>query len=192
MTNGKDVLTTGQVAKLCSVAPRTVSKWFDSGQLRGYRIPGSRDRRIPLSQLISFMRANGMPLNGLDNGKTRVLVLDDDAQVIGAFCDALASQGEFEVARAKSAFEAGMVAEGIKPQVLIVDVSLPDVRPENLCRDLRANDSLQPLKLIAISDSMTEGNGQRLLQSGFDAYVPKPFKAEHLINTIKDVLDLDR
>ena len=50
-----DVLTTGQVAKICNVAPRTVSKWFDSGQLRGYRIPGSKDRRIPVQQLVRFM-----------------------------------------------------------------------------------------------------------------------------------------
>ena len=47
----KDVLTTGEVAKICNVAPRTVSKWFDSGALHGYRIPGSKDRRIPLNQL---------------------------------------------------------------------------------------------------------------------------------------------
>src|SRR5205823_90621 len=43
----KTIFTTGQVAKICKVAPRTVSKWFDSGRLRGYRIPGSQDRRIP-------------------------------------------------------------------------------------------------------------------------------------------------
>jgi excisionase family DNA binding protein len=47
----KKVFTTGQVAKICKVAPRTVSKWFDSGRLRGYRIPGSQDRRIPREQL---------------------------------------------------------------------------------------------------------------------------------------------
>ena len=45
----KTIFTTGQVAKICKVAPRTVSKWFDSGRLRGYRIPGSQDRRIPVS-----------------------------------------------------------------------------------------------------------------------------------------------
>ena len=37
----KDVLTTGEVAEICKVAPRTVSKWFDSGELEGYRISGS-------------------------------------------------------------------------------------------------------------------------------------------------------
>ena len=48
-TKVKDVLTTGEVAKICNVAPRTVSKWFDSGALHGYRIPGSKDRRIQLT-----------------------------------------------------------------------------------------------------------------------------------------------
>ena len=54
----KKVFTTGQVAKICKVAPRTVSKWFDSGRLRGYRIPGSLDRRIPREQLVRFLKAN--------------------------------------------------------------------------------------------------------------------------------------
>ena len=61
----KKVFTTGQVAKICKVAPRTVSKWFDSGRLRGYRIPGSQDRRIPRVQLVLFMKDNGIPLGEL-------------------------------------------------------------------------------------------------------------------------------
>ena len=50
----RTIFTTGQVAKICKVAPRTVSKWFDSGRLRGYRIPGSQDRRIPREHPIRF------------------------------------------------------------------------------------------------------------------------------------------
>jgi two-component system response regulator RpaA len=56
------VYTTGQVAKFCKVAPRTVGKWFDSGWLKGYRIPGSQDRRIPHEYLVKFMKEHGMPL----------------------------------------------------------------------------------------------------------------------------------
>ena len=59
------VLTVGQAAKLCNAAPRTVSRWFDSGKLRGYRIPGSQDRRIPREHLIRFLTENGMPLGDL-------------------------------------------------------------------------------------------------------------------------------
>ena len=64
MTNpfDKDVLTTGEVAKICNVAARTVSKWFDSGRLKGYRIPGSQDRRIPREYLIKFINEHGMPM----------------------------------------------------------------------------------------------------------------------------------
>src|SRR5688500_10177760 len=81
-TKVKDVLTTGEVAKICNVAPRTVSKWFDSDALHGYRIPGSKDRRIPLNQLIRFMKQHGMPLNGLMTGSTRVLIVDDEQDIV--------------------------------------------------------------------------------------------------------------
>src|SRR5215468_6249284 len=77
----KDVLTTGEVAKICNVAPRTVSKWFDSGALKGYRIPGSKDRRIPAAQLMRFMKEHGIPFDVVGGGKIRVLVVDDDAEV---------------------------------------------------------------------------------------------------------------
>ena len=65
MAKGKNVLTTGDVARICNVAPRTVSKWFDSGQLKGYRIPGSKDRRIPVNELIRFMKQNDMPTTAI-------------------------------------------------------------------------------------------------------------------------------
>ena len=81
MREVKNVLTTGEVAKICNVAPRTVSKWFDSGHLRGYRIPGSKDRRIPLDQLVRFMRSHNIPLNGLESGHTRLLVLDSETGI---------------------------------------------------------------------------------------------------------------
>jgi hypothetical protein len=52
--------TTGQVAKICDVAPRTVSKWFDGKLIEGYRIPGSQDRRVPREKLIAFLKKNNM------------------------------------------------------------------------------------------------------------------------------------
>ena len=54
------VFTSGQAARACRVAARTVSKWFDAGLLKGYRIPGSADRRFPRADLVAFLAANGM------------------------------------------------------------------------------------------------------------------------------------
>jgi len=62
MAKGNNVLTTGDVAKICNVAPRTVSIWFDNGLLNGYRIPGSRDRRIPIPELARFMTEYNIPI----------------------------------------------------------------------------------------------------------------------------------
>ena len=77
------VFTTGQVAKICKVAPRTVSKWFDSGRLKGYRIPGSQDRRIPREYLIKFLKEHGMPLGDLeDEAMAKVLLVGQDQVLI--------------------------------------------------------------------------------------------------------------
>ncbi len=116
------VLTTGQVARLCNVAPRTVSKWFDMGQLRGYRIPGSRDRRIPLDQLLRFMKAHSMPLNGLDAGPRRVMLVKLDVEMAQIIRQRLEQSG-FQVQVAQSAFEAGLMAERLHPHVLVLDRS---------------------------------------------------------------------
>jgi len=62
MAKGNNVLTTDDVARICNVAPRSASQWFDKGLLAGYRIPGSRDRRIPIAELARFMIAHNIPI----------------------------------------------------------------------------------------------------------------------------------
>lgn len=55
----KQVFTVGQVAEVCKVASRTVTKWFDSERLKGFRLPGG-DRRIPREELIKFLKEHEM------------------------------------------------------------------------------------------------------------------------------------
>jgi excisionase family DNA binding protein len=184
MRHRKTVLTTGEVAKICKVAPRTVSKWFDSGQLRGYRIPGSKDRRIPLEQLVRFMRAHGIPLDGLDTGQKRLLILDADRDWREAMCSALNSDGGFEVATADSAFEAGVIARHFRPHVLLVDVTMPDVTPKVMGHVVRSVAELQEVRLIGTSRGLSDAQGQSLLQNGFDAFLSKPFDVRSLITLL--------
>lgn len=186
MRPSKSVLTTGEVAKLCNVAPRTVSKWFDAGHLRGYRIPGSKDRRIPIDQLIHFMRAHGIPLNGLDNGWTRVLVLDSDVALCNAIKQTLQDTGDFDVAIAQSAIEAGAAAQELKPNVIIADVTLPDVTPIVFTRFVRSLPTSGETLLIGIAQNLSDADGQALLQEGFDGYLSKPFDTVTLVRMIKE------
>jgi excisionase family DNA binding protein len=185
MGKPKDVLTTGQVAKICNVAPRTVSKWFDTGQLRGYRIPGSKDRRIPRQHLIRFMKAHGMPLEGMETGATRVLVADPDEELLGVLRKTLEDEYSYDVRTASGTFEAGAVAESFRPHVIVVDVSFSDMDAKRLCRHVRTNPALQETRLIATGGAMTDGQGQGYLQQGFDAYLKKPFEVRPLVTLIE-------
>jgi len=62
MAKGKKVFSAGEVAEICNIATRTVHKWFDSGLLGGYRIPSSGDRRIPVDELLRFMKQYSIPV----------------------------------------------------------------------------------------------------------------------------------
>jgi excisionase family DNA binding protein len=190
MRRSKDVLTTGEVAKVCNVAPRTVSKWFDSGKLRGYRIPGSKDRRIPLQQLLRFMRAHGMPLNGLDTGLVRILVVESDRDLADLLSGALAKEANHEVRIARSAFEAGSVAEVFKPHVMLLDTTLPGLTGRETVRGIKTLPDLEGCRLIAVTGPLREGEGETLKQQGFDAALQKPFEVLQAITAIEQVLNI--
>lgn len=181
----KDVLTTGDVAKLCNVAPRTVSKWFDSGSLKGYRIPGSKDRRIPVSQLVRFMKAHGIPLDGVVSGRTRVLVVDDDAEVVDALQKVLSEQANYEVRTSTTAFGAGLECERFKPHVILLDVHLGESDSRGVANMVRSSDELQLTKLVAMSGKMTDGQLQALRTQGFDSALKKPFQVRQVVEAIE-------
>jgi excisionase family DNA binding protein len=189
MSRPKDVLTTGEVARICNVAPRTVSKWFDTGKLRGYRIPGSKDRRIPLQQLVRFMRTHGIPLNGLDTGVTRVLLVESDQGISDLLSTALAREAGYDVQIARTAFEAGAMAEAFKPQVLLLDVDLPGLSGRETVNAIRDIQDLATAKLIALSSSASNGHVEAFRQQGFDAALAKPFEVSQAVRTIEEALN---
>ena len=181
----KDVLTTGEVAKICNVASRTVSKWFDSGQLKGYRIPGSKDRRIPMSALVKFMKSHGIPMDGLMSGSLRVLIVDDEEEVVHTLGAILSEQTNFEVRTARSAFTAGIECERFRPHVMLLDIHLPGCDGQIFCSAIRENDDLQITKIIATSGKVTDGQAAQLLHQGFDSALRKPFSVRQVIEAIE-------
>jgi excisionase family DNA binding protein len=188
-TKMKDVLTTGEVAKICNVAPRTVSKWFDSGALRGYRIPGSKDRRIPLNQLIRFMKQHNMPLNGLMTGATRVLIVDDEQDIVEVLEKILEDEAKYEVEVARGGFEAGIIAERFRPHVLLLDMHLSDIDGREVAKQVKSNPDLQLTKVVAMSGKMTDDESKGLVNGGFfDGFLKKPFHVRQVIESIEDAM----
>ena len=185
----KDVLTTGEVAKICNVAPRTVSKWFDSGSLTGYRIPGSKDRRIPLNQLIKFMKQHGIPLNGLMSGAKRVLVVDTEADVVDVLQKILEDEARYEVEVARGGFAAGLLADKFRPHVILLDMHLADVDGKAVAAAVKGNPDLQLTKVVAMSGKLDESEGRSLVAGdSFDGFLAKPFHIRQVIETIESAL----
>lgn len=187
MARTKDVLTTGEVARICKVAPRTVSKWFDTGQLRGYRIPGSKDRRIPVAQLVRFMQDHGIPLNGLAAGLTRVLVVDDQAELVKLLDKAL-GDAHYEVRTAAHPFEAGVAAEQFHPQVMVLSAELNGVGLRDWVRSIRSVPDLGGVRLVATTAGGRDDRERTLREYGFDAVVQKPFEVGELVKVIEAAL----
>lgn len=186
MAKGKNVLTTGDVAKICNVAPRTVSKWFDSGQLKGYRIPGSKDRRIPVSELVRFMKVHNMPTAALPVGNIRVLIADNNGDSACALADALQTQADYEVKCVQSNFETGVVAQKFAPHVLLINLLAEDIDASEICGHIRGDEDLQTTKLIALANHLSESEATALLHKGFDAYVSDPADANEIIKKIEE------
>ncbi len=184
----KTVFTTGEAAEICKVSQQTIIRCFDSGRLKGFRVPGSRFRRIPRDALLAFMKDNGIPPDNLDNGKTKILVVDDDPEIVELFVDVLTRDGRFEVRTAQSGYDAGMITQEFMPEVIILDYMLPDVNGNVVCKTIRQNPEFQETKIIIVSGVVNQDEINDLLRSGADDFVKKPFNIEKLIGRIGELV----
>ncbi len=187
MQKRKDVLTTGQVAQICNVAPRTVTKWFDSGQLKGYRIPGSRDRRIPTSELIRFMKAHDIPTDVLEEGKMRVLVIDSDWQNAEDLGKVLKSKRNYDVETAQNSFDAGLIAHKMIPHIIIINLMARDIDANQVCKYVRTSDDLSTTKVIALAKNLNDSEAEALQQKGFDTVISDSSDSTAVFNAINEV-----
>ena len=190
MTN-KTVFTTGEAAKICKVSQQTIIRCFDNGSLKGFRVPGSRFRRIPRDHLYSFMKENGIPTDALESGKRKVLIVDDDVDLVELMVDAFARDGRFDIKTANNGFDAGMQVREFRPDVVVLDVMLPDINGKEVCQRVRSDDTMKSLKIICISGMVEQDKIQDLLMAGANDFMNKPFDVEKLLERSCQMLEMD-
>jgi len=186
----KTVFTTGEAAKVCKVSQQTIIRCFDSGQLKGFRVPGSRFRRIPRDQLFSFMKENGIPTDALDSGKRKVLIVDDDEELVELLVDVFERDGRFDIRTANNGFDAGMLVKDFRPDVVVLDVMLPDINGREVCQRVRSDSSLDDVQIICISGMVEADKVADLKLAGANDFMQKPFAVEKLIERACELLDL--
>jgi excisionase family DNA binding protein len=187
----KTVFTTGEAAKICKVSQQTIIRCFDNGQLKGFRVPGSRFRRIPREALYKFMRDNGIPTDALESGKRKVLLVDDDAELVDLMSKVLDEDGRFEVRIASNGFDAGMMVKEYRPDIIVLDVMLPDINGKEVCHRVRADTTLEDVRILCISGMIEEDKIQELRLAGADKFLHKPFDIEELIDEMCSLLEIE-
>jgi excisionase family DNA binding protein len=186
----KQLFTTGEAAEICRVSQQTIIRCFDSGRLEGFRVPGSRFRRIPRDSLMKFMKENGIPLDGLETGKRKVLIVDDDAEIVDLLVESLSRDGRFDCRTATSGYEAGIQTQRFRPDCILLDYMLPDVNGNVVCHTIRKNPEFEDIKIIIISGVIRQDEIEQLLKSGAQDFIKKPFDISDLINRVCATLDL--
>lgn len=187
----KTVFTTGEAAKICKVSQQTIIRCFDSGQLKGFRVPGSRFRRIPRDILYKFMKDNGIPTDALESGKRKALIVDDDEELVELIRDVLEADGRFDVRVANNGFDAGMMVKEYHPDIIVLDVMLPDINGKEVCHRVRSDPALDDVKIICISGMVEQDKIAELTEAGANDFKQKPFEVEELVERLCELLDME-
>ena len=187
MDKMKTLFTTGEAADICSISQQTIIRCFDSGKLDGFRIPGSRFRRIPRENLIKFMKENGIPLDNLQtqpSGRIKILIVDDDEEIVELMVDVLTRDGRFEIRTASSGYDAGLLTQQFMPDVMVLDYMLPDVNGNIVCQTIKRNPEYGSIKIIIVSGVVNQDEIQGLLEAGATEFIRKPFNIAELVDKI--------
>ncbi len=186
----KDLFTTGEAAEICKVSQQTIIRCFDAGRLEGFRVPGSRFRRIPRQSLVKFMQENKIPLETIASGKRKVLIVDDDAEIVELIVEVLRRDGRFETETASSGYEAGIATQRFRPELILLDYMLPDVNGNVVCQTIRKNPEFENIRIIIVSGVVKQDEIAQLLRSGAQDFIRKPFDVAELTGKIAAALQM--
>lgn len=175
----KSIFTTGEAAELCRVSQQTIIRCFDNGRLHGFRVPGSKFRRIPRAELIRFMRENEIPLGLLGETKHTALLVDDDPETVRRIEESLASDAEWSLVVATNALEAGMELERSTPDLMIVDAALPDLDPASAFGRIRRRERFAGLRIVFTGGAGDEERLRSARLAGGEV-LRKPFEMDSL------------
>jgi len=188
--------STTEAARLCGLSHMTVIRRFDVGDIKGFRVPGSRFRRIPRESLVEFARRHGLPLADLpdaegdggsgaeaEGGKHRALVVEDERRMADLLEKILAADG-WEVRVARNGFDAGFLAGSFVPHLILLDIMLPGVDGREACRQMRSDKRLAGSRILAVTALRDERNVREIMEAGADGYLAKPFGIKELRDRI--------
>lgn len=190
--DGPTYYTTYQVAKFLGVSLPTVVNWVNSGLLRAHRTPGGH-RRIAHPDVVAFAREDDYPLHELGAPapqRRKVLVVDDEPDFAQLVKEYLKIRGSLDVEVAESGFQAGFTVARFKPDLILLDLMMPDMDGFEVHRMLREDPETRHVPVIACTAYRDPAVDARLGEQLFDGFIEKPFELESLLQLVRSHLQI--
>lgn len=187
----KTVFSTGEAAQICSVSQQTIIRCFDSGRLQGFRVPGSKFRRIPREELVRFMRANGIPLGAIEGTVRRVLCIVEEPSPITIVADAVADRNRLDLRTATNAYDAGALTVEFRPHLILLDDGMEQVPLAMLCERIARLDSPEKPRVVCVGRIGTGDERDERTRAGADGVIALPMPDKELIESALRWIDAD-
>ena len=136
------------------------------------------------------MLDHGIPLDRLEEGQRRVLVVDDDPYYLDIIPAALSKMGDYQVFVASTGFDAGTLVAEHNPHVIILDIHLSDMDGRMVCERVKTRAETKTTRILAISGYIDDDEAKMLTDYGFDDYLKKPFSLADLCSRVETLMEL--
>lgn len=117
----------------------------------------------------------------------KILIVDDEPNIVLSL-EFLMQQSGYQVAVARDGAEAMEKMAGFRPDLVLLDVMLPQINGFELCQKIRQNSDWDAVKLVMLSAKGRESEVSKGLALGADAYVTKPFSTRELVERVATLL----
>jgi len=189
-----EILTVSQASKYCNVSSKTIINWIEAGHLKAYKTVGGH-RRIKQDDLAQFLKDKGMPMPEESKAEERkkILVVDDDKIIVETIVQSLEEDEHgYEMISASDGFEAGLQVNHFKPDLLILDIMMPDINGYEVCRKVKSNPETKDIKIIILSAYLNDEAFKQMKEYGADACFSKPLPLEQLKFEVARLLGLKK
>jgi excisionase family DNA binding protein len=188
----EEVLTVFEASKCFNVSSKTIINWIESGYINAYKTVGGH-RRIKQSDLMAFMKKQGIPTMAI-KPKTlqkKILVVDDDEIIVETIVQALEEdENDYDVISASDGFEAGLQVNHYKPDLLILDIMMPDIKGPQVCKNIKMNEETKDIKIIVLSAYLDDEKFKQMREYGADVCFSKPLPLPQLKEEVARLLEL--
>ncbi len=190
----EDTLTVFTASKYCNVSSKTIINWIEAGHIKAYHTVGGH-RRIKLSDLEVFMRKQGIPIPDEkdESERKKILVVDDDLIIVESIVQALEEdEFNYDVISASDGFEAGLQVNHFNPDLLILDIMMPDIKGYEVCKEIKTNEKTKKMKIIVLSAYLDDEKFAKMKEYGADLCLSKPLPLSKLKDEVSKLLKLKK